>query len=1035
MNSMTRVMSRTLVASLLVFLAACSDSGDGVLYSGDLPAAPEASTPAPEPSAGNIVEVATASGSFPTLLAAVEAAGLADALSDESASLTVFAPTEEAFAALPEGTLDALLADPEALAGILTYHVLGSEVGVSAALDLAPTTVETLNGVDVALTKRDDDYLYVNLSKVVDYDIEASNGVIHVVDSVLLPPDLTPSTMTIAEIASSNDDFETLVAAATAANLVATLNDPDASLTVFAPTDAAFEALGDATLNYLLNNLDVLESTLLYHVVAGAELSSIDAIAAAGSAVGMANGDEATISLGDSGLMIESANIVVTDIVASNGIIHVIDSVLEAPSATGAPLAVALASDGSFSTLSGLLEDAGLTETLMDPNANVTIFAPTDDAFAQMEKAGLFTKFAAKDGEYVADFTTGSFGDAIVDPETETYTFPTGAQDWAGFANNADIYPLTFAEGGTITFTASAAVPTNVRFRFEFMPFPDVDPAYDTEAVLIDSAEATEYTIEIPSQGENTFSSFLLYLGERDQPVVVSNVVVSNNTTPEPEPDADLVNLLTYHVYGDTVYSGDAIALDGNSIEMLNGESVAISVQDDALYVNDARVTTADIAAGNGVIHAINKVLSLPGDPNAVVADFTTGAFGNAVVDAETETYTFPSGAEGWAGFANNADIYPLSFTDGGTLTFTASAAVPTNVRFRFEFMPFPDVDPAYDTANVLIDSTEPTQYTIEIPSQGDNTFSSFLLYLVERDQSVMVSNVVVSSGAAEPEPEPPANGVTADFTAGAFGNAVVDAETETYTFPSGAEGWAGFANNADIYPLSFTDGGTLTFTASAAVPTNVRFRFEFMPFPDVDPAYDTANVLIDSTEPTQYTIEIPSQGDNTFSSFLLYLVERDQSVMVSNVVVSSGAAEPEPEPPANGVTADFTAGAFGNAVVDAETETYTFPSGAEGWAGFANNADIYPLTFPVGGKVTFTASAATATNLRFRFEFMPFPDVDPAYDAANVLIDSTEAMEYSVEVPSQGDNTFSSFLLYLVERDSPVVVTNIVVSSYIAAN
>jgi hypothetical protein len=140
-------------------------------------------------------------------------------------------------------------------------------------------------------------------------------------------------------------------------------------------------------------------------------------------------------------------------------------------------------------------------------------------------------------------------------------------------------------------------------------------------------------------------------------------------------------------------------------------------------------------------------------------------------------------------------------------------------------------------------------------------------------------------------------------------------------------------------------------------------------------------------------------------------------------------------EAPTTDVAADFTAGAFGNAVVDAETETYTFPSGAEGWAGFANNADIYPLTFPAGGKVTFTASAATATNLRFRFEFMPFPDVDPAYDAANVLIDSTEAMEYSVEVPSQGDNTFSSFLLYLVERDSPVVVTNIVVSSYIAAN
>ena len=1031
MNSMTRIISRALVASLLVFIAACSDSGDGVLYSSDLPSAPEASTPAPEPSPGNIVEVATAAGSFPTLLAAVEAAGLADALSDDSASLTVFAPTEAAFAALPEGTLDALLADPEALANILTYHVLDSEVGVGAALDLAPTTVATLQGGDIALTKRDDDYLYVNLSQVVDYDIEASNGVIHVIDSVLLPPDLTPSTMTIAEIAQADGNFDTLVTALTAANLVGTVNDPDASLTVFAPTDAAFEELGEAAVNYLLNNLEILESTLLYHVVAGAELTSIDAIAATGTSLVMANGDEATISLGESGLMIEGANIVTTDIVASNGIIHVIDVVLEAPSAVAAPLAVTLAADGSFSTLSGLIEEAGLADELMDPNANMTIFAPTDDAFAQMKAAGMFTKVLGKEtGEHLADFTTGSFGDAVVDPETETYTFPTGAQDWAGFANNADIYPLTFEEGGSITFTASAATPTNVRFRFEFLPFPDVDPSYDTEQVLIDSTEPMEYTIEIPSQGENTFSSFLLYIVERDQPVMVSNVVVSNDTTPPPEPDAELVNLLAYHVYGDTVYSGDAIALDGNSIEMLNGEMADISVQDGNLFINDARVVTADIAAGNGVIHAINKVLSLPGGPASVVADFTTGAFGNAVVDAETETYTFPSGAEPWAGFANNADIFPISFPEGGSITFTASAAVPTNVRFRFEYLPFPDVDPAYDTEQVLIDSTEPMEYTIEIPSQGENTFSSFLLYLVERDQAVTVSNVVVTSGV-EPEPEPPANAVMADFTTGAFGNAVVDAETETYTFPSGAEGWAGFANNADIYPLTFTDGGTLTFTAAADAPTQVYFRFEYLPFPDVEPAYNTASVTINSAEPTQYSIDIPSQGENTFSSFLLYIVERDQPVMVKDVMVASAEAM---EAPTNDAIADFTTGAFGNAVVDAETETYTFPSGAEGWAGFANNADIYPLSFPEGGYVTFTASAAAATNMRFRFEFMPFPDVDPAYDTASVLVDSTEAMEYTIEVPSQGENTFSSFLLYLVERDSPVTITNVVVSSYIPA-
>ena len=279
MNSMTRIISRALVGSLLVFIAACSDSGDGVLYNGDLPSAPEASTPAPEPSPGNIVEVATAAGSFPTLLAAVEAAGLVDALSDDGASLTVFAPTEEAFAALPAGTLDALLADPEALANILTYHVLGSDVSVSAALDIAPSKVETLQGSDVAVTSRSDEYLYINMSKVVDYDIEASNGVIHVVDSVILPPDLTPSTLTIAEIAASNENFETLVAAATAANLLGTMSDPDADITVFAPTDSAFEALGENAVSYLPDNPELLESTLLHHVVA-AEVTSIDAIAA-----------------------------------------------------------------------------------------------------------------------------------------------------------------------------------------------------------------------------------------------------------------------------------------------------------------------------------------------------------------------------------------------------------------------------------------------------------------------------------------------------------------------------------------------------------------------------------------------------------------------------------------------------------------------------------------------------------------------------------------------------------------------------------
>ena len=314
MNSMKRIISHALAASLVLFLAACSESGDGRLYEGDLPTVEAPPAPAPDPSPGNIVEVATEAGSFPTLLAAVEAAGLVDALADSSASLTVFAPTEEAFAALPEGTLDALLADPDALASVLTYHVLGSAVEAGSALDLAPTTVETLNGAKVAVTSRSDENLYVNFSKVVDYDIEASNGVIHVIDSVLLPPDLTPSALTIAEIASADENFSTLVAALSAVDLVGAISDPEAALTVFAPTNAAFEALGEGAVPFLLENLDILEQVLLYHVL-GAEVTSIDAIAAAGSDVTMLNDETASISLSEDGqgLMINGANIVVTD--------------------------------------------------------------------------------------------------------------------------------------------------------------------------------------------------------------------------------------------------------------------------------------------------------------------------------------------------------------------------------------------------------------------------------------------------------------------------------------------------------------------------------------------------------------------------------------------------------------------------------------------------------------------------------------------------------------------------------------------------
>lgn len=130
----------------------------------------------------NIVETAKNAGTFNTLVAAVEAAGLAETLSGEG-PFTVFAPTDEAFAALPEGTVEGLLADPEALAAILTYHVVAGKV---MSTDLSNgMTAATVNGAEITIMIESG--VMVNDANVIAADIEASNGVIHVIDKVLIP--------------------------------------------------------------------------------------------------------------------------------------------------------------------------------------------------------------------------------------------------------------------------------------------------------------------------------------------------------------------------------------------------------------------------------------------------------------------------------------------------------------------------------------------------------------------------------------------------------------------------------------------------------------------------------------------------------------------------------------------------------------------------------------------------------------------------------------------------------------------------------
>jgi transforming growth factor-beta-induced protein len=279
----------------------------------------------------DIVDTAVGAGSFGTLVAAVQVAGLVDTLKGEG-PFTVFAPTDEAFAALPAGTLEQLLADPQGqLTQILLYHVVPGKVMAADVTDGLDAT--TAQGSPVKFVVADGKVM-INDANVVATDIAATNGVIHVIDKVLLPPaaaEAAPAAAagTIPEVAAAAGNFGTLLTAVKAAGLADELSG-EGPFTVFAPTDEAFAKIPADTLKALLADPQgQLTQILLYHVVAGKVLAAdvkdgLEAGTLQGAPLKFTVGADGSVKIGD-------INIVATDVAASNGVIHVVDAVLMPP--------------------------------------------------------------------------------------------------------------------------------------------------------------------------------------------------------------------------------------------------------------------------------------------------------------------------------------------------------------------------------------------------------------------------------------------------------------------------------------------------------------------------------------------------------------------------------------------------------------------------------------------------------------------------------------------------------------------------------
>lgn len=264
----------------------------------------------------DIVDTAVANGSFTTLAKLLGSADLVTTLKG-AGPFTVFAPTDAAFAKLDKATLDALAMDPAKLKTVLAYHVVPGKV---LAADVKSGPVQTVAGTPFNVSMSGTS-VKIDSATLTATDVLASNGVIHVIDSVLIPASVAQKDIVDTAVAAGG--FTTLAKLLTAAGLVDTLKGAG-PFTVFAPTDEAFAKIDKATLDALANDKAKLTAVLTYHVVAG-RVPAADVRAGQAPTV---NGQPITISISGGTVMVDTAKVIKADVLATNGIIHVIDSVL-----------------------------------------------------------------------------------------------------------------------------------------------------------------------------------------------------------------------------------------------------------------------------------------------------------------------------------------------------------------------------------------------------------------------------------------------------------------------------------------------------------------------------------------------------------------------------------------------------------------------------------------------------------------------------------------------------------------------------------
>ena len=539
---------------------------------------------------------AAATGVHDSLVAALTHVDLVTTLQG-TGPFTVFAPTDQAFTDAGIDLNDFnTQEEKDTLSDILLHHVVSGSVPSSAVTDGMLATM--VNG-DKAKFGVSGSTVTVGTATVTTADVQASNGIIHVIDKVLMPPVDIPTTAQTTGIHTS------LVAAVIQADLLPTLQGTG-PFTVFAPTDQAFTDAGiDLAALDNPTGKQTLSDILLYHVVS-AEVQSSDVTDC--MSADAANGQPLSFTVGST-VMVNDANVTSTDVVASNGLIHVIDKVLT-PSDTPNNIPRTAQCTGIHNSLVAGVIQAELLETLQGTGP-FTVFAPTDQAFidAGIDLAALNTPegkatlsdillYHVVSGEVPSSAVTECLAATAVNGQSLSFTVGDGVM-----VNDANV---TLADvntsNGVIHVIDKVLTPTDT---------PNDIPRTAQCTGLHNSLVAGVIQAELLEtlQGTGPFTVF----APTDQAFTDAGIDLASLDTPEGK--AILSDILLYHVVAGNVPS--SAVTECMSADAVNGQPLSFTVNG-GVMVNGATVTLADVGTSNGVIHVIDKVLTPTDTPNDI---------------------------------------------------------------------------------------------------------------------------------------------------------------------------------------------------------------------------------------------------------------------------------------------------------------------------------------------------------------------------------------------------------------------------------